>query len=176
MLANSIKLSDLRSMTEVDMPFLYSLYASTREKEMAMTGWAEEQKLFFLNSQFQLQHNYYQSQFENAEFKIIEINNQPVGRLYYGWEDENLRIIDISLLPNFQRHGIGRNLMRELMELAKNREGNVLLYVDITNPVRSWYLRLGFVPMKNQNTAHSLYEQLQWSSRAPVNANNAELA
>ncbi len=170
MLATSIKLNELRSITESDMSFLYSLYATTREKEMAATGWADEQKLFFLNSQFQLQHNYYQSQFEQAEFKIIEMNEQSIGRLYYAWEDNDLRLIDIALVPSFQRHGIGSKLMHELMVLVKNREGNLLLHVDITNPVRAWYMRLGFIPLPAQSTVHSYYQQLKWSSRASLNA------
>jgi hypothetical protein len=80
----------LRKMTEDDKPFLVNLYSTTRAAELALTGWSNEQKFLFLNSQFQLQHNYYQQQFPKAKFQIIEQGDRSVGRIYYGWENNNL--------------------------------------------------------------------------------------
>ena len=166
MLKHSLALEQLRSISESDLPFLKKLYATTREKEMGPVPWPDAQKMLFLQSQFQLQHNYYQQQFTNGEFKIIDINGEPVGRLYYAWEKNNLRLIDIALLPAFQKKGIGKYLMLALMELVNAIDGKLLLHVDINNPIRNWYLRLGFLPEDTKSPlAGGVYEQLGW--RAP---------
>lgn len=155
----------LRKMTEDDKPFLVNLYSTTRAAELALTGWSSEQKFLFLNSQFQLQHNYYQQQFPKAKFQIIEQGDRSVGRIYYGWENNNLHLIDIALLPEYQRKGIGKALMQDLMEKVTARKGKLLLYVELTNPVRNWYLRLGFIAKDWGGASNNpLYQQLQWSA------------
>ncbi|RYG05451.1 MAG: N-acetyltransferase [Chitinophagaceae bacterium] len=165
MLENTKTLSDLRPVTDKDHTFLLTLYASTRSAELAVTGWSNEQKIFFLQSQFQLQHNHYQQHFSTAKFHIIEKDKLPIGRLYYGWENNNLRLIDIVLLPEYQRKGIGGRLIRELMDLVGARKGKLLLHVDINKPARDWYLRLGFLPENAEaSLKNGVYQQLQWSS------------
>lgn len=158
-------LSQRRAVNESDFPFLRSLYATTRAQEMAATGWHEQQKIFFLHSQFQLQHNHYQQQFPNAHFDIIVLNTMSVGRLYYGWENDDLRLIDIALLPEYQRKGIGNRLIRELMHRVAERKGKLILHVDINNPARNWYLRLGFIVSDNsQALINGIYQQLHWNA------------
>src|SRR4051812_8492249 len=50
----------LRPETEDDTPFLFRVYASTREQELAQAvGWSAEQKLAFLTQQFQAQRQHY---------------------------------------------------------------------------------------------------------------------
>jgi ribosomal protein S18 acetylase RimI-like enzyme len=152
----------LRTIIDSDLPFLSALYASTRAAELAATDWSNEQKKFFLNSQFQLQHNYYLQQFSHEQFQVIERDGHALGRLYVGWEDNNLRLIDIALLPEYQHQGIGGALMRELMAQVSDKKGRLLLHVELTNPVRDWYLRLGFVPRSAGASSNPLYQQLQW--------------
>lgn len=154
-------LSRLRPINELDMPFLLQLYASTRATELAATGWSSEQKLLFLNSQFQLQHTYYQQQFSTGKFQIIEINKVAIGRLYYGWEANDLRLVDIALLPEYQGKGVGRQLMQKLIAQVKERNGTLSLHVDINNPARNWYLRLGFFAVDNV-LVNGIYQKMQW--------------
>lgn len=162
MLRNPAALFALRAIEDSDMLFLSRLYASTRADELAATGWSNEQKQIFLNSQFQLQHNYYQQQFPKAQFKIIEVNSSAVGRIYHRRENNNLHLIDIALLPEYRHRRIGSELMRDLMAQVTEYKGKLLLHVELTNPVRNWYLRLGFVPVDGVSS-NPLYQQLQWS-------------
>ena len=45
----------LRPAQEDDLPFLYRVYASTRQEELALVDWDEAQKEWFLRMQFDLQ-------------------------------------------------------------------------------------------------------------------------
>ena len=159
-------MSRLRNITAADKSFLLNLYSGTRAAELATTGWTNEQKFLFLNSQFQLQHDYYQQQFPKAKFQIIEQNNFSVGRIYYGWENNNLRLIDIALIPEYRQKGIAKALMQELMAKVSERKGKLLLHVDINNPARNWYLRLGFLPESNDGILKGgIYQALYWESQ-----------
>jgi len=144
-----------------DMAFLAQLYATTRATELAITGWSTEQKTFFLNSQFQLQHNYYQQQFAEGKFQIIEVNEAAIGRLYYGWDANDLRLIDIALLPEYQGKGIGRQLMQDLMMQVKEKSGTLSLHVDINNRARNWYVKLGFSAVDDL-LVNGIYQKMQW--------------
>ena len=109
----------LRPVRPEDESFLYEVYASTRLDELALTGWTEQQKKEFLQMQFGAQHRYYHEQFPEAEFHIILIQNLPIGRLYVDRRSDEIRIIDIALLPEYRNAGIGSMFLHNLMEEAE---------------------------------------------------------
>ena len=153
----------LRPESDADHAFLEALYASTRQSEMAAVPWPLSQKQAFLCSQFKLQHAHYKQHFPRARFCIIEEGNKPIGRLYYGWEEKTLRLIDISLLPFYKHKGIGGQLMRRLMAEIKQPDERLFLHVDIFNPARDWYLRLGFTAVDPAAPPiNGIYQQLHW--------------
>ena len=97
----------LRPETEADIPFLMRLYASTREEEMAPVPWPAAQKQAFLASQFQAQRTHYRKYFPDCAFDVIEQSGEPAGRLYLQVRKTQLHILDIALLPDWRRRGIG---------------------------------------------------------------------
>jgi hypothetical protein len=72
----------LRPVEPGDEEFLYRVYASTREEELAQTGWDEAQKAEFLRMQFDAQSSYYEEHYRRAAFSVILSDDHPVGRLY----------------------------------------------------------------------------------------------
>src|SRR5437762_72825 len=77
-----------------DKSFLQALYASTRAEELANVPWTDEQKEAFCRMQFAAQHQHYQEHYVGASFDVIELDGQPIGRLYVArWENE-IRIVD----------------------------------------------------------------------------------
>lgn len=134
----------LRPITPQDLPFLRQLYASTREQEMARSGWSTELVADFLMQQFELQHRYYQAHYADGEFLLIERSGRPVGRLYLHWGASTLQLIDIALLPQERGRGLGSTLLAMLLERADARGLAVGLHVENDNPARHWYLRQGF--------------------------------
>jgi hypothetical protein len=92
----------LRDITPEDEAFLCSVYASTRSDEMALVDWNDSQKKAFLDMQFTAQSRYYRENYPDAAFQIIVASGRQVGRLYVEQWVEEIRIIDISLLPEFR--------------------------------------------------------------------------
>jgi GNAT superfamily N-acetyltransferase len=131
-------------VTAADEDFLYRTYASSRADEMALTGWNPEQQHAFLRMQFDLQTSCYSKDFPEAEYSVIEWNAQPAGRWIVNRSADELLLVDIALLPEFRRKGIGSELMNQLMVEAKTTNKSVRLYVERFNPALAWYERLEF--------------------------------
>ncbi|MGE5343166.1 MAG: GNAT family N-acetyltransferase [Candidatus Omnitrophota bacterium] len=131
--------------TVEDLEFLYSVYASTRAEEMSMTGWSEQEIDQFLRMQFGLQHTQYMKNYQNGgTFDIILVDNVPAGRLYVYRKPDDIRIVDIALLPQFQRKGIGSMLMKDLITEADSKNLSLSLHVEQNNPALGLYENLGF--------------------------------
>jgi ribosomal protein S18 acetylase RimI-like enzyme len=148
-----------RPESEADLDFLLRLYASTREREMALAPWTPAQKAAFLTQQFYAQRKHYRGLGETCAFLVLERDGEPVGRLYLNQEGGNLHLVDISLLPPCRRGGVGSALLRALQARVE-AEGKVLrAFVEKTNPARRLYQRLGFAEIDDQG----LYMEIEWS-------------
>lgn len=133
-----------RPLTEDDFRFTEALYFSTRDEELALSGWQETQKIAFLTQQHSAQHHHYQVHYPNAEWLIVERNGAAIGRLYIDAWTHELRIVDISLMPEVRGQGIGEAILRDVIEWAAGMGKGVSIHVEKHNPARSLYLRLGF--------------------------------
>lgn len=135
---------NLREIKDSDLLFLKKVYGSTREEELKPTGWTEEQKLGFIEFQFNAQHAYYKSVYKEALFRIIEANKTDIGRLYT-WETEHqIRIIDIAILPEYRGKGIGTRILSELIQQSEKKSKKLNIHVEYFNPALKLYERLGF--------------------------------
>ncbi len=136
-------LVSLRPIRLEDEEFLLQVYASTRAHEMALVPWDAAQKEAFLRQQFTLQHRFYIEQFPHASFEIILLGDQPVGRLYVDRGKDDILIIDIAVLPQFQS-GIGAALIRDINAEA-DRNGKVVTgTVERCNRAMLLFRRLGY--------------------------------
>lgn len=133
-----------RRFTENDLPFVAALYASTRREELAMTGWPAEAQAAFLEQQHEAQHSHYSIHYSDADWLILERDGAAIGRLYVNDEPERLHVIDISLVPASRAQGIGGAVLRDVLELARQRGKAVTIHVEKNNPARRLYDRLGF--------------------------------
>jgi GNAT superfamily N-acetyltransferase len=149
-----------RPIADADLPFLSHLYASTRTEELAVTPWSEAQKAAFLQMQFEAQHTHYQTHYHGTDFLLIEREGAPIGRLYLArWEAEH-RIVDIALLPEHRRKGLGEALLRDLLDEAAVAGKAVSIHVEKFNPAMSLYRRLGFVPAGEAGA----YDLMRWEA------------
>ncbi len=139
----------LHAASDQDEAFLTEVFVSTRREEFARTGWAPAQIDTFLRDQSRLQHTYYHAHYRQGRFDVVSFGGEPVGRLYHAWRPQQLgdevRVIDIALLPDWRGRGIGTRLMHALVAEAQAGQLPVSLHVEAENPVQRLYARLGFV-------------------------------
>ncbi len=148
----------LRPVEKKDDSFIETVYRSTREEELKFTNWPEQQKQAFIKMQSTAQLAEYKTKFPGAAFQVIIFNKQDAGR-FYTWEnDQEIRLIDITLLPPFRGKGIGAFLLQELIKKSDKLQKKISLHVEPSNPVLQLYLRLGFIHVKN-NGRHCYMER-----------------
>lgn len=133
----------LRQIDDADRETLCSIYASTREAERQQLGWPDEVWWQFVRDQFELQHAQYMRCYQSPSFNLIMDGARPVGRLYVDRLVQEIRVIDIALLPEYRRQGIGGHLLRALLAEAQSSGRSLGLHVERENPILDFYLRLG---------------------------------
>ena len=157
--SNSGMTIDLRAVEVADEDFLFSVYASTRAEEMARVDWTAEQQETFLRMQFRAQSQFYTENYPGAEFQVIMLNGQLIGRLYVHKRENEVRIMDIALLPEFRGQGIGSTLLQEILEQGKDLNLPVTIHVEQFNPAMHLYQRMGFRPKEDKG----VYLLMEWS-------------
>jgi ribosomal protein S18 acetylase RimI-like enzyme len=142
-----------------DEEFLFSVYAGTRVEEMDLVDWNAAQKQAFLHMQFRAQDHFYKENYPGAEYQVILLDGQPVGRLYLHRRSDEIRIMDITLLPEFRGRGIGTALLRNILEEAVKKCLPVTIHVERFNPALHLYERLGFCLAEDKG----VYYFMKWS-------------
>lgn len=153
-----------RPVTIEDRAILLNIYGSTRAEELAQTNWTEAQKNIFIESQFEAQRVHYERYYPGAEFLLILYKDTIIGRLYLH-VTEQLRIIDIALLPISRNTGLGTLLLTSIQTLAGNKGLPVSIHVEQFNPALQLYKRLGFLI---KQTVNSIYYLMEWNPTTPV--------
>jgi ribosomal protein S18 acetylase RimI-like enzyme len=148
----------LRPVRATDEEFLFRVYASTREEELAQVNWDVAQREHFLRSQFVAQTQHYTTQYPGAEFLVVIADGQPAGRLYVHRRPAEIRVMDIALLPAFRQRGLGTALLKELLGEGARTHRCVSIHVEIFNPARHWYERLGF----HSVAENGVYLLMEW--------------
>lgn len=149
----------LRAARPEDQGFLLEVYASTRAEELALTSWTPQQKEDFVGMQFIAQKQYYEANYPGAEFLVILLRGQPAGRLYIHRSEEEIRIMDIALLPVFRRQGIGTWLLKKMQAEAGAAGKKLGIHVEIFNPAMRLYENLGFAKAEDRG----VYSYLVWA-------------
>jgi RimJ/RimL family protein N-acetyltransferase len=163
----TIELTDktlsLRPIQDEDLVVLNEIYGSTREEELKqVTHWSMQEKQAFILQQFMAQHEYYQKNYIGAAFYLICENETPIGRLYIheNYQERGVRIIDIVLLPNWQKKGIGKSILENILAKGNSLKRDVSIHVEAFNPAKHLYERLGFEKISETN---GVYHLMQWN-------------
>lgn len=159
---------ELRAAQAADEIFLRALYRSFRTAEVAAAPWPNAVISAFVDNQFALQHRHFTREFPDADFLIVMLGGEPIGRLYLHRRDDALHVVDIGLDPLWRGRGVGRALLQWSAELAR-REGlaRVTLAVASDNPrAFALYRRLGF--RTGERLATHLIMALEIKNSRPV--------
>jgi GNAT superfamily N-acetyltransferase len=156
----------LRPVGPDDHEFLVEVYATTRAQELVMVPWTKEQQEAFVRSQFAAQQEHYAQKYPAATHDIIMANGRAVGRLYVARLDEEIRIVDVTLLPAERNAGIGSYLIEQLVDEAKGAGKVTRIYVEEFNPSLRLFERLGF----SVSAQHGIHLLLEWTPKFNLGA------
>ena len=151
-----------RPVAPEDEAFLIKVYGSTRSEELARVPWTEAQREAFLKMQLEAQQNHYKGLYPTADHHIILADERAVGRLYVARLKEQIRIADITLLPEARGRGIGTRILKDLMAEAAREAKPVRIYVESFNPSLRLFERLGFSKTSEQD----FYWLMEWRPEA----------
>jgi len=149
----------LRKHTDSDIPFMLELYASTRESELAMTNFTQQEKKDFIYQQFNAQYRHYTQHYCTDAFNIITLDYTPLGRLFVDYWENEIRIVDIAIMPEYRNKGLGTYFFNQLFNEAKSSGKSVTIHVEHNNPAIKLYNRLGFT-LKTQT--NEIYLLMEW--------------
>jgi len=145
----------LRPVDAGDRAFLLELVASTRE-DLALLDRAVSTML--VRMQFEAQLSDYRRRFPGMEESIVLADGVAAGRLYLARGRDEIRLVDISLLPAFRRRRIGSTLLGRLQEQSVNAGLPLRLHVLQGNRAATLYRRFGFQP----GEAQGMYLAMEW--------------
>lgn len=148
----------LRPATPGDEQLLFEIYASTRAEEMSLVPWTDEQRLAFLKMQFEAQKNHYAEKYPGANHAVILVDEEAVGRIYVARLEDEIRIIDLTLLPLHRGNGVGTYLITQLMSEATTKERRLRIYVEAFNRSLKLFERLGF----SRTAVHGMHILMEW--------------
>jgi ribosomal protein S18 acetylase RimI-like enzyme len=131
----------LRLAGESDQDFLLSLLASTRPDLSLLDG---PTRAILLRMQFDAQRAHYLRLFPQLERNVVLVEGQRAGQLCVARGATEIRLLDISLMPDFRRHRIGGRLLAMLQDESRRRGMPLRLHVLQGNSARQLYERHGF--------------------------------
>ncbi|MEM0896234.1 MAG: GNAT family N-acetyltransferase [Verrucomicrobiota bacterium] len=154
----------LRPQTSGDEAFLSDLVIATREVEPGYRELVPQERTRLLKDQCRIQSAGYRKEFPNAFFLVVEANTKPIGRFYVDHTPGHIRVVELSLLPKFQGHGIGTQLMKTILAEATRTQIPILLSVVVWNHgAFRFYEKLGFRQVEQSET----HARLRWDSPTP---------
>ena len=146
----------LRDAGPDDESFLLQVFACTRAAELALVPWTQEQKDAFLQMQFRAQHSYYHETYPDADYKVILRDDEPVGRIYINREPGLIKILDVTVLPEFRNGGVGSELVRGVLHEAADSNRHVQIYVETFNPSLELFKKMGFSILEEEGINYLL--------------------
>ncbi len=141
-----------------DEPFLRQVFDSTRESIIEFLDWDARRESAFLAMQYLAQSSHYRRAFAGSGYDVIELDRRPVGRIFVHRGPEEVRVVDVGLLPQHRGRGIGGAVLLAVMAEAAEAGRPVRLQTDPSNRALRLYERLGFVRVATTG----IHVDLEW--------------
>ncbi len=146
-----------RPVTPEDEDFLWRVYASTREREVAAFGWPPAQQEAFLKMQYRARCQSYAAAYGQAEHSVLLADGVPAGIMIVARGPSETRLVDIAFLPEYLGRGLGTEAILGLIRESGACSVPVRLSVHRGNPAIRLYQRLGFAEV----SADSVYIEME---------------
>lgn len=107
--------------------------------------------------QFTIEQQQLIQMYPDAEFNIVMLKDEPLGRLYIYHGKTTDRILEIGLLEEYRGLGIGREILEAVIENALKKGKSVCLQVAWFNQgAYGFYEKLGFEVIENKGFAYEM--------------------
>jgi ribosomal protein S18 acetylase RimI-like enzyme len=134
-----------RAAAGTDAEFLRALYVSTRPD---LAAWDDQARETFVEVQLRAREQGWGAVFPSSTDELILRDGEAVGRIRVAWLPDECRVVDIALLPEHRRAGIGTSVVAELIAEADRRDVPVRLTVErLNSAARAFWSGLGFLPV-----------------------------
>lgn len=148
-----------RIVEEGDARLVERIFESSRELERAVGQWSEVEWKDFVRVQCNAQRAHYGTMFPNATHEIVLVDARSAGRIWIDRSPNEIRLLDITLLPEFRCQGFGSALIQELQKEAQAGKRPLRHMVERDNPrAMRLYARLGFRIVSE----HSMHYLMEW--------------
>ena len=148
----------LRPATEDDRDFLLALYKSSRGDDLRGLSWEEERINEFLEMQYEAHQTFLANDHPNLQDQIVLVDGASVGHLAVEQRAEEIRLVDVSLVPEHRQRGTGTLLIQELQAQAAAAQRPLRLQVIRFNRAVTLFERLGFRRTSETGT----HFQMEW--------------
>lgn len=143
-----------RPATPEDDPFLYDVFCTTWQSEVAAMP-NPQLVQHFLRIQYTAQNERFHQRFPGHERWVVTSGDKRAGRLFLHRSPEILHVLEMTMLPEFRSLGLGSALLRSLMDEAADTDRSVTLRVARRNVrAANLYNSIGFrlVTMDDQDS------------------------
>ena len=151
-----------RPVDSVDTPFLMEVFAHGGD----VPAWLYAADPKLLQFQFTAQRAAYDARFPGAVHEIILVDGEAAGQAWWTEVDDEIRILDIALLPRFRRVGAGTTVYRRLLARAQETNKPVRASVGRLNVGSlAFHQRLGFT-LTGESETHLFFTAAADTSQA----------
>lgn len=149
----------LRPCTEADNAFVYDVFCTTWEHEVAALP-NQNLAQHVLRIQHIAQERRFESHYPSHQRYVVLVDGEPAGRLYVHESDSVMHVIDLTLMPQFRDHGVGTRIFRDLFTHAAQEGQTISLRVARRNErATDFYTSIGFRLM----TVDDLDNYFEWT-------------
>lgn len=124
-----------------------------------------------IDLQLRAQRREWQARFPGSTDEVILLDGRPVGRIWVAWEPDACVLVDMALLPEHRRSGIGGLIVGEVLAEADRRGVPARLTVERGNgPSLAFCAKHGFGEVGG-DAVHVLLERpVSPAGRPPASA------
>lgn len=115
-----------------DEEFLVELYYTTRD-DIGLSTLDETQKKMLSLMQYLAQKQHYAEQFPDTNHDIILLGGKSIGRFWTARYEKEIVGVDLAVLPEYRRFGIGTFLLQKIFDEAAQTERIFNFHVLRTN-------------------------------------------
>ena len=128
-----------------DESFLRRLVVETVAAELGASVWPEPMRTHLLGLQYTSRRQSQRINFPGADSQIIQFNGADVGWVVVDTLPDEVRLVEIMIMPELRGQGIGTAVVREILAAGGDAGKPVRLSVNPMNRAAiRLYERLGF--------------------------------